>query len=231
MEARLAEQAFAGGKTRQVRKKGAARRQQIIDVARQVLIQAGVSGLVLREIAERVGITHGNLQYYFATKEDLIVAIFDQEVRRYTTSMHDAVERTTSKQGRISAIIDAAVSEIRSESTALWMMLFSLARQNQSLCVILRDTNRLYDQSLAEELARVEPTLSYQRRFHIAQMIRMMLDGLGVQAAYDDPNSSEMIALQGEIKAAVSSWFGVPEASQHPANRSSIPPTAKTAAA
>jgi AcrR family transcriptional regulator len=190
-----------------VRRKGAVRRQQILDVARSILIEAGLPGLVLRDVAERIGITHGNLQYYFATKEDLLVAIFDQEVQRYTRSMHDAVTQTSSKAARIAAIIDSAVSEIRGESTALWMMLFSLARQNEALCTILKDTYQLWDKSLAEDLAHVDPSLSPERRLHIAQMIRMLLDGLGVQAAYSDLSSPAMIALTSEMKAAVTAWF------------------------
>ena len=58
-------------------KKGDARRQQILDTAKALLLDGGPDRLALRDIAERLGITHGNLQYYFRTKQDLLVAIFD----------------------------------------------------------------------------------------------------------------------------------------------------------
>lgn len=199
-------------KSRATRKKGAARRQQIVDIARQILIEAGEGGLVLRDVAEKAGITHGNLQYYFATKDDLIVAVFDQEVLRYTRSMHDAVNQTSTKEGTISAIIDSALTEMRSESTTLWMMLSSLARQNEALRGILKTANDRYDQSLAEVLGRIDVALSEQRRGHLAQMIRMMIDGLGVQSAYVDLSSAEVIALQSEMKVAISAWFNVDQA-------------------
>lgn len=86
-------------------------------------------------------------------------------------------------------------------------MLFSLARQNQQLCNILQTAYEKYDQSLADEIAMIYPDLSSQRRLHMAQMIRMILDGFGVQTAYDEPNSANMIALRGEIKTAVLSWL------------------------
>ncbi len=192
---------------RKPRQKGVARRQQIIDVARQTLIGTGITGLVLRDIAEQIGITHGNLQYYFATKDDLLVAVFDQELGRYTDSMHEASAHSSTKQGRISAIIDSAVEVIAGESTSLWTMLFSLARQNSQLCNILETAYKKYDESLAAELAIIDPSISLVRRLHIAQMIRMMLDGFGVQTAYDDPNKPNMIALRGEMKAAIQSWL------------------------
>lgn len=192
---------------RKPHRKGAIRRQQIIDTARQTLIETGISGLILREVAEQIGITHGNLQYYFATKDDLVVAVFDQELQRYTESMHEAAMHSSTRHGRISAIIDSAVEVIAGESTTLWTMLFSLARQNQQLCNILQTAYEKYDQSLADEIAMIYPDLSSQRRLHMAQMIRMILDGFGVQTAYDEPNSANMIALRGEIKTAVLSWL------------------------
>jgi hypothetical protein len=95
------------------------------------------------------------------------------------------------------------------------MMLFSLARQNEALCTILKDTYQLWDQSLAEDLAHVDPSLSPERRLHIAQMIRMLLDGLGVQSAYSDLSSPAMIALTSEMKAAVTAWFDMSTTVQH----------------
>lgn len=192
---------------RRPRRKGLMRKQQIIDTARQTLIESGITGIVLRDIAEKIGITHGNIQYYFATKDDLLIAVFDQEVERYTESMHRALGESSTKHGRVSAIIDSAVEMIANESTSLWLMLFSLARQNTQLCNILERASRKYDESLAEELAIIDSSLSLQRRQHIAQMIRMMLDGFGVQATFEDPGTASMIALRGEMKAAILTWL------------------------
>lgn len=194
---------------RKSRRKGVVRRQQIIDTARQTLIDTGIAGLILRDIAEQIGITHGNLQYYFPTKDDLVVAVFDQELERYTESMHQALAHSSTKQGRVSAIIDSAVEVIAGDSTPLWMMIFSLARQNSQLCNILETAYKKYDKSLADELAIIDPNLSPQRRLHIAQMIRMMLDGFGVQTAYDDPGNANMIALRAEMKAAILAWLAM----------------------
>jgi AcrR family transcriptional regulator len=197
------------GRKRSVRRKGTERRQTIVDAARQKLIDAGLPGLVMRDLAETLGITHGNVQYYFSTKDDLLIAIFEQEVKRYTDSMHDAIELATSRSARISTIFDSAIEEIQSESTSLWMMLHSLARQNESLLAILANANRLYDSALAESITLIDPTLSGERRLHIAQIIRMMIDGLSVQSIYDDLLSPEMLALRGELKAAVESLFSI----------------------
>jgi AcrR family transcriptional regulator len=55
--------------------KGLQRREQILSVARKLLIEEGYNRFVLREIAAQSGITIGNLQYYFRTRELLLEAV------------------------------------------------------------------------------------------------------------------------------------------------------------
>ena len=190
--------------------KGQRRRQQILDVAKQVLIDEGTGNLVLRDVAEKIGITHGNLQYYFPTKNDLLVAIFDQEVEKYTSSMQQAVSATSSKRGRLDAIIDSGVAELTSPETALWRMMMSMASHNPEMAEILKKENDLYEDVLTEELKLISPELSEQRRRHLAKIIHAILDGLGIQYAYEDADSAEMKALTSEIKEAL---FTILEAS------------------
>lgn len=196
----------AGGGQEEKKKKetkGQKRRQQIIDVAKQVLIDEGPNSLVLRDVAEKIGITHGNLQYYFPTKNDLLVAIFDQEVEKYTGSMQVAVSATSTKRGRLDAIIDSGVAQLKSPETALWRMMMSLSGHNIDMAALLKKENDLYEQVLTEELKFISPHLSDQRRRHIARIIHAILDGLGIQFSYDDADSAEMQALTSEIKEAL----------------------------
>lgn len=183
--------------------KGQIRRQQIIDAAKQTLIEGGANSLVLRDVADQIGITHGNLQYYFPTKNDLLIAIFDQAVEKYTESMKVAVSETSTRKGRLDGIIDAGIAELKSPETALWRMMMSLADHNPDMASILKKENDLYEQVVAEELKMISPDLSIQRRRHIARIIHAILDGLGIQFSYEDADGPEMRALAGEIKVAL----------------------------
>ena len=53
----------------------------------------------------------------------------------------------------------------------------------------------------------ISPNLSVQRRRHIARIIHAILDGLGIQFAYENPDSPEMRALASEIKVALFSML------------------------
>lgn len=184
-------------------KKGEARRQQILDEAKKMLLEEGLDAFVLRDIAERIGITHGNLQYYFRTRQDLLMAIFDEDVARYTEGIKEAVAATSTKRGRLGAIIESGFSLVRAPEASMWRMAFSLADHNREMASILKKENDRYEEVLVRELKQIAPELSAQRRRHIAKIVQTMLDGLSIQFTYHKPDSPEMLALQSEMKIAI----------------------------
>ena len=184
-------------------RKGEARRQQILDMAKKMLLENGPNAFVLRDVAERLGITHGNLQYYFRTRHDLLVGIFDQELAKYTEGVKEAVMATSTKRGRLDAIIDSGLAVLRSPETALWRMMMSMADHNKDMAAILKKENDHYEMVVARELKQIAPHLAPQRRRHIAKIIHALLDGVGIQFVHEKPDSPDMRALESEIKAAV----------------------------
>lgn len=199
----IAEPAKSNQKREGSGSKGRRRRQQIIDVSKDVLVSRGYDGLVLREIAKKIGIKHGNLQYYFPTKDDLLIAIFDQELKKFTDSLKAAVAATSTKRGRLAAIVDAGIVELKRPETALWRLLISLADHSPDLAAILKKENDLYQQEVAEQLRIIDVGMSEERRKHVARMIQAILDGFGIQYAYEDRESPEMRALESEVKVAL----------------------------
>ncbi|MFV0541370.1 MAG: TetR/AcrR family transcriptional regulator [Aestuariibaculum sp.] len=53
-------------------------RQKIVNQAVQLFNANGVQNVTIRHIAAKMGIAHGNLTYHFKTKEDLLLAIYEQ---------------------------------------------------------------------------------------------------------------------------------------------------------
>ena len=56
-------------------RRGAARREQILDAAVELFAQRGYRGTGLLELADRVGMTHAGILHHFGTKEDLLRAV------------------------------------------------------------------------------------------------------------------------------------------------------------
>ena len=60
---------------------GTIRRGQIVDAAVAVIAEQGLQNLSLSEIEKKVGMSRGQLTYYFKAKEDILVAVFDRLVQ------------------------------------------------------------------------------------------------------------------------------------------------------
>src|SRR4051794_16026813 len=53
------------------------RREQIIEAAVAVIAEQGIQHLSLSAIEDKAGMSRGQLTYYFHTKEDILLAVFD----------------------------------------------------------------------------------------------------------------------------------------------------------
>lgn len=77
--------------------KGQARRSQILNEAGRLFGERGYDGVSLRDIAAAVGITHPLLVHYFATKDDLLLAVIGSWNDRATSlgliGMDDSIDR------------------------------------------------------------------------------------------------------------------------------------------
>jgi AcrR family transcriptional regulator len=57
---------------------GSIRRTEIVDAAAAVISEQGIQNLSLSEIEGKVGMSRGQLMYYFKTKEEILLAVFDR---------------------------------------------------------------------------------------------------------------------------------------------------------
>lgn len=62
--------------------------REIVEVGSQVLLAKGLWAVNKRRIAEQLGISDGNVGYYFATREALWTAIIDHEMEQYYRRHH-----------------------------------------------------------------------------------------------------------------------------------------------
>jgi AcrR family transcriptional regulator len=57
---------------------GSLRREQIVEAAVGIITEQGLQNLSLSAIEQRAGMSRGQLTYYFPTKEDILLAVFDR---------------------------------------------------------------------------------------------------------------------------------------------------------
>jgi AcrR family transcriptional regulator len=63
------------------------RRDQIVDAATDIIASRGIQHLSLSAIESETGMSRGQLTYYFKTKEDILLAVFDRTVARMQERM------------------------------------------------------------------------------------------------------------------------------------------------
>lgn len=74
-------------------------RRRILDVAARLFRERGYAGVSLRAIAAAAGMQAGSLYYHFGSKEDLVVEVLDEGIRRVHARVAAAVEALPADAG------------------------------------------------------------------------------------------------------------------------------------
>jgi len=189
-----------GSKSRESRK-GQQRRQDILDTAKSILVNEGWEAFSMREVAARLGIRHGNLQYYFPTKQDLLVALYDSEVSAYISGVASAVASASTRQSAIEGVLDSGIATASRPETQLWRIAAALGPQDNEMESILARDNQLYRDALMTAFSEIAPELTRLRQAVLARFIQVLVDGLSLQLLTDDPSSREMKSLVRLLRA------------------------------
>ncbi|MFM7113562.1 MAG: TetR/AcrR family transcriptional regulator [Planctomycetota bacterium] len=94
----------------------AQRRLQIVTAAESVISEKGFQHLSLAEIEKKAGMSRGQLTYYFPTKEEILLAVFDRCVESIHRRIEGPLETISSSGvkgwGLVKEVIRAVTSEL-----------------------------------------------------------------------------------------------------------------------
>lgn len=166
-------------------------RKRILSTAKDRLLKGGPDAVVFRDIANELGMHHSNVQYYYRTRHDLLVAIFDQEATKYTEEVRVAVAAAPKRQARVAALIDTILKLLRAPDTALWRLIIGMLDHNAEMAAVHRKQILNYSDALMEEVKLIFPKLPLRRRQRIVITIQTVIAGLAVHFAHFAPGSVE----------------------------------------
>src|SRR5258705_1306313 len=69
-------------------------RRSILDAAREAFVEYGYEGVSMRQLAEQVGCTHGNLYVHFKDKEALFDCLVEESFEQFADGLHMVPEAT-----------------------------------------------------------------------------------------------------------------------------------------
>ncbi len=79
------------------------RRQRLLDAAARLFRSHGYHATSMRDIARAVGMLPGSIYYHFSSKDELLVTVYEQGVRRITEKVDTAASAETDPWRRLEA--------------------------------------------------------------------------------------------------------------------------------
>ena len=184
--------------------KGRDTRERIVAVARAILVDEGYDRFVLRQIAARAGIKPGNLQYYFASKKELLQAVLEPELARYHDTFAGVTRSRSGRNAALLAVVDFLLREIKRKATCnIWYTVWALAPQDADIAALMDDWYQKYLKELKTLILAANPQLSGRRAGHIAALLTAVMDGLTNQVGYGKAPRSIHRGLDEAVRQSI----------------------------
>jgi AcrR family transcriptional regulator len=159
--------------------KGARRRAQLIAEARSHLVDVGVERFSVRQVADAAGITLGNLQYYFPTRDDLLAAVMRAEIDADAALIRSL--QTDDPAEELAAVVGALLDRWRAGNDRVYEALVLLTRHRPDLAELTASVwSTAYDE-VAAIVGRIDPEVGAVEARARAMLIVSLIDGASLQ--------------------------------------------------
>lgn len=162
--------------------KGSSTRERILHTARQIIVEEGFDSLALRDLAKRCDIQLGNLQYYFATRDDLAMKVIEAEALDDLGAISEARERHTDPQAVFAEMIRALNARWHGESAMVFAALNYLCLHKPAFMVLREKIYANFYQSLEELISALAPELPRSILRKRAVLVTALIDGAALQS-------------------------------------------------
>lgn len=194
-------------------KKGKSSSASILEAATKLLIDAGYHNFSLRKVAETAGISLGNLQYYFPTKEKLVEALLDRTIQVYLDSFEEIRHHGDPKQQLID-MIEHVVYDLNTEKTTIFFPeLWSLSNHEDNVARFMDQMYGRYREYLSDIIKEINPQLTSPQVKRLALFVSCSLEGHTMFVGYRKPWNKE---TKNIIKMATQSFLWIIESGDIP---------------
>lgn len=168
------------------------KRQAILDAARELFNAHGIATVTIRQIAQHLGISSGNLNYHFKKREEILHALYFEMV-----AMFDArLEALPQQKISLSLIYQQMKTSMEQmlDYSFIWTELPQLLRQDKAINQHFRKVYQqridgyayLFEQLIAQGLMQTE-AYAHQHQALAMRMVHYSDTWLSHLALYDQP--------------------------------------------
>jgi AcrR family transcriptional regulator len=189
-----------------------ARRELILDAAREAILARGLSATSVRDIARAAGVSSGTVTYHFPTVDLILGGVLRRESERFRAARTAALDRRRSGLDGLLMLGDAMLADRREvhEYWRLWLDHWARATHDPELAKWQGERYAAWGELIggliaegieAGELAPADPAAA-------ATELIALLDGLALQAVF--PSSPLTLReARAAYAAAISRWPAV----------------------
>lgn len=181
--------------------KGHLRVEEVLSAAEDLLKRHGAEGLSVRAVAQQVGISVGNLQYYFPTRASLLDAVFQRYADSFRADLVGTVMTSDDPRENLVRLVDYWLDTEHLPEQALFWHLWAISAYDDSA----RETmTRVYGgllDRIAGLLRDVHPALGAPEASLRAATITSVIEGSGLFVGFGRKPSRKLSGLQQEIRA------------------------------
>ncbi len=192
---------------RQIRKKPAARIEEILGVAAEVFVDLGYAGFNLREVAGRVGVRLNAVQYYFPSREKLLDATLERVAKAWISEFQSiADDHCQPPERRLEALFELNLEILAAPQTApLMFEIFAMAQHEAFARELVRRNYNIYRGIFEDILRELAPTCPDERIVATAALITSQMEGLVLFVRPGDPTAPapQSVADQFGLLAAL----------------------------
>jgi AcrR family transcriptional regulator len=180
-----------------------ARRQRIADAVCRLAARQGLEGVSLRQVAAEAGVSLGQVQHYFTTKDEMLLFAFQTTSARVEQRLGAAMQalaQPPTTRSLLRALLVAMVptdAESRFEAP-LWVAFLARAVVEPALASPLHEGGKALVQFAtgalrsAQDAGEVPPTLDPERE---AMSLFALADGLMLRSLLDPDQTATALAI------------------------------------
>lgn len=171
--------------------KGEQRIKLILEAADQLLIDSGYHNFSMRKVATKAGVSVGNLQYYFPSKDKLLEALLDKVIQNYLNTFEKFKVQYAPKEQFIK-IIKSVIKDLSSKhATVFFPELWSMANHEKHISNIMDSMYGKYRSLVASIIRDINPNLSQCQAQRLSIFMTASLEGHTIFIGYKKPWSKE----------------------------------------
>ena len=175
---------------------------EILEAASALIREGGFEGFSVRQVAERAGISLAALQYHFATRADLTMAMIEHRLNWYEEELLALLRGLgghpeTAFLKVINWFLDDAASE---GTTSFSLHFWGLADYDDQARKALDGYMKVYREFLALLIRRMNPLVSRMESLTRGAMLTSLIDGTVPITGHGRPKHPEFKALRSSIR-------------------------------